>query len=59
MMMLAKNINESLTHIAIDATLDRVVNRRNTAFNFKQDVEKPLGIGVEVLPMGNEHVVAY
>ena len=38
---LAKNINEAFTHIAINAALDRVINRRNAPFHLKKDIEKP------------------
>ena len=39
--MFAKDINQSFTHIAINTALDRVVNRRNTSFDFKENIEEP------------------
>lgn len=39
--MFAKDINQSFTYIAIDTALDRVVNRRNTSLDFKENIEEP------------------
>ena len=41
-MMLAKNIDESFTHITINAALNRIVNWRDTMLNLKEYVEEPL-----------------
>ena len=35
MMMFAENVNKPFTHIAIDAALDRIVNRGDTVLNLK------------------------
>lgn len=42
MMVLAKDVDESFTHISINATLDWIIDRGYTAFYFKKNVEKPL-----------------
>lgn len=58
MIVLTENIDESFAHITIDTALDRIIDRRNTTFNLKENIEKPFGIGVEMLPMGDKHIVA-
>ena len=35
MMMFAENVNKPFTYIAIDAALDRIVNRGDTVLNLK------------------------
>lgn len=40
-MVFAKDINEALAHIAVNATLDRISNRGNAPFHLKEDVEEP------------------
>jgi hypothetical protein len=59
MMMFAENVNKPFAHIAVDATLDWIINGGNTTLYLKEDIEKPFGISVEVFPMSNEHVIAY
>jgi len=54
----AKNIDKAFAHVAIDAALDRVINRRNAFFNLKKNIEEPFGIGVKVFPMGDKHIIA-
>ena len=56
--MLEKYIDKAFAHITIDTTLDRIIDRRNTTFNLKENIEKPFGIVVEMLPVGDKHIVA-
>lgn len=57
--MFAENINEAFTHISINPTLDGIIDRGDPPFNLKENIEEPLGIGIKMLPMGDEHIVAY
>ena len=57
LMMFTEHVDETLTHITVDTTLDGVVNRWNAALDLKKNVKKPFGIGLEMLPMGDEHIV--
>ena len=41
MMMFAENVNKPFAHIAVDATLDWIINGGNTTLYLKEDVEKP------------------
>ena len=59
MNVLAKDIDKPFTHVAIYAALDGIINRRDAPFHLKKNIEEPLGIGLEISPMCNEHVVAY
>ena len=59
MMALAEYVNEAFTHISIYTALNWVVNRWHPSFYFKKDIKEPLRIGIEMLPMGNKHIVAY
>ena len=56
--MLTEDVDETLAHVAIDTALYRVVDWRHTALYLKKDIKKPSGILVEVLPVGNKHVIA-
>ena len=56
--MLTENIDKTFAHIAINAALDRIFNGWDSPFHFKKNIEKPFGVGVEMLPMGNEHMIA-
>lgn len=57
-MVLTKDVDETLAHVAIDAALYGVVDWRYAALYLKKDIKKPSGILVEVLPVGNKHVIA-
>ena len=57
LMILTEHVDETLTHITVDTALDGVVNRWNAALDLKENVEKPLGIGFKMLPMGDEHII--
>ena len=57
-MVLTKDVDETFAHVAIDAALYRVVDWRHAALYLKKDIKKPSGILVEVLPVGNKHVIA-
>ena len=59
MIVFAENINQPFAHVAIDTALDGVINRGNPPFHLKKNIKEPLGIGVEMLPTGDKHVVAY
>ena len=59
MVVTTKDIDETLAHVSVDATLYRVVDGRYTALNLEEDVEKPFRIGIEMFPMGDEHIIAY
>jgi hypothetical protein len=54
-----ENINQTLAHITINPTLDGIIDRGDPPFNLKENIEEPLGIGIKMLPMGDEHIVAY
>ena len=41
LMMLTKNINQTFTHIPVDAALDGVIDRGDSTFNLKKDVKEP------------------
>ena len=54
----AENINEAFAHISIDATLDRIINRGDATFYFKENIKEPFGVGIEMLPMGDKHIIS-
>lgn len=54
----AEDINEAFAHITINTALDRIIVGGNTTLNLKEDIKEPFGIGIEVLPMGDKHIVA-
>lgn len=56
--MFTEDINEAFTHISINSALDGVIDRRNAPLHLKEDVEEPFRIGIEVLPVGDKHVIA-
>ena len=39
MMFFAEHIDKTFTHIAIDATLDWIIDRRHTAFYLKKNIK--------------------
>jgi hypothetical protein len=55
----AENINEPFAHIAINATLDGIIDGRDTTFDLKKDIKEPFGVGIKMLPMGYEHVITH
>ena len=57
LMMFTEHVDEALTHITVDTALDGVVNRWNAALNLKENVKEPFGIGIEMLPVGDEHII--
>ena len=56
--LFTENINQPFTHVAINTALDGVIDGRDAPFYFKENVKKPFGVGGEMLPMGNEHIIA-
>lgn len=54
------HVEQSLSHIAVDALLDGVVVRDVGAFfHFAQHLEDPCAVGVEVVPGHDEHVAGH
>ena len=56
--VLTEDVDEAFAHVSVDATLYGVVDWRYAALYLKKDIKKPSGILVEVLPVGNKHVIA-
>ena len=57
--MLAEHIDEAFAHIAIDAALYGIINGWHSFLDFEKNIEKPFRVGLKVMPVRNEHVVAY
>lgn len=57
-MVLTKDVDETLAHVAIDAALYGVVDWRYPTLYLEENVKEPSGILIEVLPVSNKHVIA-